>query len=353
MAKILLILLILAGAGTYSIYVLGKTQGDPARLIMSKMTLDEKIGQMIIIGFEGQTADTETQRLISDYNISGINLLGRNIKDPEQIKGLISGLQDISHFRLLIAADQEGGEVVRFKFLDEQTPESGIKDAAQAEAVAAERASELKNLGVNMIFAPVMDYVSATSSYLFSRTFETDPDKIAELGAAMIRGYLRGGIIPVAKHFPGYGNMDMDPHKNLAVNDIGNAELENNLLPFKMIVKNLAPAIMTAHIVVPSVDSKPATRSPMFLNGVLRDEFGFKGVIITDDLEMASAGASAEQAAVDAVTAGADMIIVSDLLKKQVSVFNRLKQAVQTGEISEQRINESVIRILNLKKLLS
>ena len=331
----------------------GNTQPLPNQPILSKvsqMSLDEKIGQLLIVGFEHDYADDHIKAMISKYHIGGVNLLKRNVKDKTQIKNLIENLQTISTVPLFIAADQEGGGASRFNFLEQLTPQVKIDGNKQAEKVAFERALELKGLGINMNFSPVLDYVSDPNSYLYTRTFGAEVEDIAELGGAMINGYRNGGIIPVAKHFPGYGNLLIDPHTNKASLVISSEELEQNLIPFKKVVAgNSAIAIMTAHISIPSIDTKPATLSSKFLDEILRKRFGFKGVIITDDIEMVSAGNSIEEVAVEAVKAGADMIISTYTPEKQIRIFNALKYAVLDGRIQEERIDESVARILELK----
>ncbi|MBI2100625.1 MAG: glycoside hydrolase family 3 protein [Candidatus Vogelbacteria bacterium] len=315
-----------------------------------KMSLDEKIGQMLIIGFEHQYLDDHIRNMITRYHIGGVNLLGRNVRDKNQVKQLIADLQRITTIPLFIATDQEGGKVTRFNFLSELTPQITIRNNRQAEQIAINRAKELRGLGVNMNFSPVLDYVSDSKSYLYNRTFGTKPVTTGELGSAMIKGYRKGGIIPVAKHFPGYGNIFPDPHKNQATLDIDSEELESNLIPFREVIDdNSAIAIMTAHILIPEIDERVATLSSEFLNEILRKRLGFNGVIITDDLEMISVGKTIEQSAVDAVEAGADIIISTYTPEKQIRIFNSLKNSVLNDGITEERINESVVRILNLK----
>jgi len=306
---------------------------------------------LMIVGFENDYADPHVRTMISDYHVSGVNLLRRNVKDSSQVKKMISDLQGLSSTTLFIATDQEGGSYIRFKFLSQLKPQSEITTPQEAESVARGRATELLDLGVNMNFSPVLDNVSDPKSYLYVRTFATTSESTGILGASMMKGYEKGNVIPVAKHFPGYGNILPDPHTNEAVLSIDRKELEQNLIPFKKVIDGGAKAIMTAHIRIPSVDDKPATLSVVFLKEILRDRIGFKGVIITDDLEMASAGGeNIGRIAVDSIKAGADMVISTFTPSKQIEVFNALKQSVQKGEISEERINESVERILRLKE---
>jgi beta-N-acetylhexosaminidase len=257
---------------------------------VNKMSLEQKIGQMLIVGFENTYLDDHIRKMIETYHIGGINLLKRNIKDSDQVKVLTKHLQKISTIPLFIATDQEGGKSVRLNFLKELTPQIKIKTKKKSEQVAFNRAKELKELGINMNFSPVLDYVSDKKSYLYGRSFGTDPRTIGSLGNAMVKGYIKGGVIPVVKHFPGYDNIYLDPHTNKAILKIDAKKFKLNLIPFQTFIKkNPFGAIMTAHIIIPSMDSKPATLSPKFLTEILREQMNFKGVIITDDIEMVSA----------------------------------------------------------------
>lgn len=317
---------------------------------IKNMTIDEKIGQLLIIGFENSFVDEHISKMIKKYHIGGINLLGRNIVDRDQTNKLLSDLQSISSTTLFLATDQEGGKVVRFNFLKELRTQKNATTTDLAYEIGLNRGLELKDLGINMNFAPVLDYVSNSKSYLYNRTFATTSEAIGNLGASMIRGYVDAGILPVAKHFPGYGNISPDPHKNISSINIDKITLDKFLAPFYYVVKDgKVDAIMTAHIIIPFFDKKPATLSSYFLNTVLREQIGFRGVIITDDIEMVSAGRSTEQIAVDSIKSGADMVISTYTTKKHEDIFNAIKKAVADGEISEARIDQSIKRILDLK----
>ena len=320
---------------------------------VSTMTLEEKIGQMLIIGLSGTELDARTKEMIEEYGVGGFNLLGRNIENRVQSKKLISDMQSIAKIPLFIATDQEGGNVIRFDFFEELTRQVDIKSREQAKNVAEKRGEELLSVGVNMNFAPVLDYVTDKKSYLYDRTFGASPELIGDFGNAMIDGYISSGVIPVVKHFPGYGNISLDPHKKGVSISISKEELEQNLFPFREIIKeNPLVPIMTAHIIVPIIDEKPATLSAKFLSEILRGEMGFEGVIITDDMEMASVGKDVAKESVEAVKAGADMIISTYTSKLHTDIFLALRWAVLSGEISQDRIDESVVRILRLKENL-
>ncbi len=340
-------------ANLVNVQTINPVTANPVTAKVQQMSLDEKIGQMLIVGFEHNYVDSHIKMMIEKYHIGGINLLKRNVKDKNQITEMISQLQKLSDIPIFISTDQEGGAFSRFKFLKELTVQTKIMSVEKAEALAYKRAIELRALGVNMNYSPVLDYVSDPKSYLYSRTFGTSPEKIGDLGNAMIKGYMKGGVIPVSKHFPGYGNIYPDPHKNEAVTNISSDDFLTNLLPFiEVIQDNREGAIMTAHIKIPSIDAKPATESHRILTQILRDKLGFEGIIITDDMEMASVGTSTENSALEAVKAGADMIISTYTPEKHIKIFNRLKEAVNNGEIAEEKIDKSVERILKLKNIL-
>jgi beta-N-acetylhexosaminidase len=333
------------------------TQNDSLAARIARMPLEQKIGQLLIVGFRAPSVDNHIRTLITRYHIGGINLLGRNVKGEAQAKELIRDLHTLnasaSGIPLLMATDQEGGAVSRFKFMKELTPQSDITTQEQAEAVAEARGKELRAMGINTNFAPLADYLTDPTGYLWTRVFHATPENVAALAEAMMRGYARAGILPVLKHFPGHGNEAPDPHTAAATLVIDNATLEKNLLPFReLVARGNVKVIMTAHIIIPSVDAKPATHSSKFLTDMLRTEWKFDGIILTDDLEMASAGADVSASALEALRAGADMLMITPTPEKQLAVIAHLVKAVQNGQIPESRIDASLTRILRVKEQL-
>lgn len=337
----------------FAVLVLGqitRAETDISSTI-SQMSLDKKVGQLIVAGLPGPYADEAAKEAISQYHIGGVNLLSRNIKDRAQVAKLIKDLQTSAAVPIFVAADQEGGVISRLKFLKELMPQYNIKTTAQARRVALTRGKELKELGVNMNFSPALDYVANSKSYLWPRVFRGNVGVLSQLGSAMVAGYKEAGIVAVPKHFPGYGNIKPDPHSNTAVLLTNGKGLATSLVPFGSVLSNGgADAVMTAHIKVTFFDAKPATVSSRFISQLLRGAWGFNGVVITDDIEMASSGGSVGQTAVESIKAGADMVIVSLTPEKYKVVFESLKSAVLKGDITERRLNESVGRILKLKQ---
>ncbi len=320
---------------------------------VASLTLDQKIGQMMIIGFEHSYTDDHIKEMIMKYGVGGVNLLGRNSVDEKQAIKLSKDLQALASSSVgipfMIATDQEGGTYSRFKFLKHLARQITFSNTKTAYTEALARGKELKKLGVTLNFAPVADYVTDKKSYLYGRTFGTTSTMIAPLAEAMMDGYEDAGIGSTVKHFPGYGNIVNDPHKNAAKTD--KSIYEESLIPFKTLLSGKKDgAVMTAHIIIPEIDSKPATLSSHFLRDILRDEWGFEGVIITDDLEMAAAGKiPTEELAVEAIKAGNDMIISTFTPSLHVKIHTAIKKAVEAGEIPVEEIDRSVERILKLK----
>lgn len=336
-----------------------ETPKDPLLEIMKDMSVEEKIGSLLIFGFRATTTNPHITQLIEKYHVGGVNLLRYNIVDAEQTKKLTSDLQNLyskdHNLPFIIAVDQEGGTVVRFPFLKEKTAEPNVRTEEQAREIAKARATELKELGINMNFAPVVDYITNTKSYLYNRTFATSTDGTISLGKIMAETYLENGIVPVYKHFPGYGNSTINPHTSVTLFD-GTREMFNqNIEVFRSILANESRIpVMTAHIEVPWIATgTPATKSTYFMTDMLRNDFNYQGVVITDDLDMVSAGKDAGMSAVDSILAGADMLISTPNDTNHIVIINALVQAVKDGMISEERLNKSVYRVLKLRTMMS
>lgn len=331
---------------------------DPIQEQLDAMTVEEKIGSLLILGFRGTTTNEHIKKLIETYHVGGVNLLKWNIESAEQMKKLSGDLQNLYSKKhslpFIIAADQEGGTVVRFKFLNEKTAQPNIKTIGQAIEITKARAKELKALGVNMNFAPVADFITNTKSYLYNRTFATTSDGTIELAKTVAEVYLAQGIMPVYKHFPGYGNSTIDPHKSITIFDGTKEMFDENIRVFKnLLQKEKNIPVMTAHIQVPWISSKPATKEKYFMTKVLRDDFDFQGVVITDDLDMASIGKDQGINAVESINAGADMLISTPNDANHIVVLEVLKKAVEDGAISRERLDQAAYRVLVLRNKLA
>ncbi len=341
---------------------------------LSALTLEEKVGQLLIVCFEGREVTTGARRLIEEAHVGGFIYYNdiNDLDSPAQVKALSVGLQRLTKTPLWICVDQEGGPVCRLK--------NGFYDMPGNRAVAqsgqpkcAERAAytmglEMRSVGINMNLAPVVDVSSdPVSSYMSRRTFGDTPDVVTAFAKRALVGYKRAKIVAVIKHFPGYGNVRIDPHADLPVLQRSQEEWEQiDLAPFASLASQ-TPAMMTAHIMVPAVDPVHcATLSRPIIEGVLRRKIGFDGLVISDSMVMQGLlknGYSIEEASILAINAGNDLLIFGGtrlfLIDKKnhaltsdalIGVHKALVDAVKTGRISEERLNEAVERSLKLKR---
>jgi beta-N-acetylhexosaminidase len=313
-------------------------------------------GQLFMVGLPGPRVDGVARELVRDLNVGGVILFARNLETPEQVWELTRDLQRQAQAAtgrpLLIALDQEGGSVQRLRAPFTLIPaarELGFSATpGQVEGLSRQVARELRLVGINVNLAPVLDVARGPDCPLWDRSYGPDPEQVAALGVAAIRGFLSGGIIPVAKHFPGLGDSVIDSHKELALANSDNASRELDIAPFREAVAAKVPAIMTAHVLVPQWDSRPATLSREILQGRLRQDLGFGGVIITDDLEMGaiSTRLPAPEAALEALAAGADLLLICQdwqatwesarLLAKEPALFSRgLDAAARLARLKE------------------
>lgn len=331
--------------------------------VLSSLSLEQKIGQMLIYGFKGQKAEEDAIPLIKKYKLGGVILFSRNISSEDQTIDLDRDIQKYATDKLKIPAfisiDQEGGKVLRIQNFGTVLPGNmnlGATRSSTLSFLAGKlTAVDLEMLGINMNFAPVLDVnTSAKNEVIGVRSFGSDPDMVAMLGSSYIKGIQSRKVSATAKHFPGHGNTNGDSHFETLVTNRSLDELKkSDLKPFYEAVKNGVDAIMTAHISVPSVDNSgaPATLSHKVITGILRKEMGYNGLVITDDMEMRPVTKDwpIGKAAIHAVVAGCDMIIVvwTDSAKKEV--YESLLNAVKENKISEARIDESVRRILRVK----
>jgi beta-N-acetylhexosaminidase len=277
-------------------------------------------GQLLMVGIPGPRMDEVARELVRDLRVGGIILFARNIESPAQVWELTRDLQRealaATGRPLLLAVDQEGGRVQRLKAPFTLIPaarELGAHSTpAEVERLARQVARELALVGLNVNLAPVLDVPRSPACPQWDRAYSSDPETAAIYAVAAIRGYLSGGVIPVAKHFPGLGDTLADSHEVLPRAQSSDPQRETDLLPFRQAVATGVPMVMTAHLRVPAWDKRPATLSPVALQDWLRRRLGFDGVIITDDLEMGgiSASRAAPQGAREALAAGADLLLI-------------------------------------------
>ncbi len=332
---------------------------DKVNRIVSSMSPEEMVGQLLVVGFSGKEPDYYVTRMIRLRHVGGVILFERNIENPTQVTRLIAWLQEMAESNgdppLFIAVDQEGGEVSRFKV--GVSPLPAPVELAKLGPTAVEEASErlareLRAMGVNVNLAPVVD-VASQGSIMARRSYGSDPATVARLGAAFISGTKRGGVIPCAKHFPGLGRAVADPHNGpIEIKADFATFYQSDLLPFSQAINEGVEMIMVSHARYPALDARnPASLSLIIQTVVLRGLLGYQGLIITDDLEMGAVNgeSSVGQLAVEAVKAGADLLLVCHTPEKQKEAYEALLAALRKGEIQEDRLKESVRRIVALK----
>ncbi|MGF6357348.1 beta-N-acetylhexosaminidase [Paenibacillus sp. 4624] len=336
---------------------------DRVKQRIGQMSLRDKVGQMLLCGFHGTEPEGEIEKLLGDYPIGGIVYFARNVVSPEQVERLSGGLQNIAQARgnvpLWIAIDQEGGMVARITEGIALMPgqmaiaaAGSVQDAYEAAHISG---MELRSMGINMNFAPVLDVNNnANNPVIGVRSFGESAEKVADFGAASIAGFQNAGIAATAKHFPGHGDTDTDSHLDLPVITHDRARVNQvELAPFRAAIAEGVDAMMSAHIYFPALEPErlPVTLSHSVLSGLLRKELGYEGMILTDCMEMKAIAThyGTVDAAVMAVEAGADMVLISHTAQLQVEAFEALMNAVKSGRISERRIDESVRRLLTYK----
>ncbi|WP_449354706.1 beta-N-acetylhexosaminidase [Virgibacillus natechei] len=326
------------------------------------MNLDEKIGQMIFSGVDGTKMTTEIKNTIQKYHVGGIILYGNNINSQTQTVNFLNGMKAANAdnpYPLLLGVDEEGGRVTRMpdgvKSLPSSRSIGELNDKDVSFKVGTILGEQMKALGFNMDFAPVLDVNSNPDNPVIGdRSFGDNLDIVTRLGIQTMKGIQSEGIISVIKHFPGHGDTSKDSHLQLPKVDKSYKELSKlELIPFKRAISEGADVSMVAHILLPKIDANdPASMSKEVITGTLREDFNFDGVVMTDDLTMEAITDHyhVAQAAVQAVKAGADSLLVGHNPDLIATVFDKLKAAVENGEISEERINESVKRITHLKE---
>jgi beta-N-acetylhexosaminidase len=321
--------------------------------------LNSKIGQLFMVGIPGPDLDEGTEALIRDYNLGGVILFSRNIKDPVQVATLCRDLQEKAmtyHGNpLILAVDQEGGRVARLKEPFTVFPgNSAIGADAHPVEKAIEfghvTAREMKLVGLNMNLAPVVDVQRGKlEKHLAGRSFGEDPNRVALLGRAVVRALQDNGVMAVAKHFPGLGRATVDPHFQLPRIEVDGEEIESiNLPPFQAVIDEGVAAVMTSHAIYPAFDSRnPATLSPAILVNLLREKMAFDGLVITDDLEMGAIAKhwSVAEGARLALEAGADILLICKDQANVLESIKLLRSKLLKGEIKEERLEQSIQRI--------
>lgn len=335
-------------------------KADPIKELIDKMTLEEKVGQMFIMGFEGYTMDENITRLLTEKHLGGVILFSQNIDTIKQTRTLISNLEaaNNSKAKLFMSLDEEGGTVSRIPkemgAFEAAWQVGAVNDLAYAFNHGSAIGEAVKSLGFNMDFAPVLDVNSNPNNPVIGgRAFSSDPQVVKAVGTQVFKGINAAGVISVGKHFPGHGDTDVDSHYGLPIINKTKEELENlELIPFRYAIEEGIPAIMVSHLLLPQLDEyHVASMSKAIVTDLLRKTLNFKGVVVTDDMIMEGAKEefTTAEGTVKAIEAGVDVIIISTDYDEQQGAIDKVISAVKEGIISEDRINESVYRILDLK----
>lgn len=330
-------------------------------LIIKNMTLEQKIGQMMIIQFVGPTYSPDLSTMISQYNVGAVLIFAANgnIVDKAQLKGLIRQMQYDSPLPLAIAIDQEGGTVDRLKSLDGPRPSATAigttNDPHKALEAGIQDATDLSYYGINLNLAPVVDVNNVYNPQLYLRTYGNNPAIVTKMAGAYLQGLQQSGkVLGTLKHFPGLGDVAADPHVSVPYLSRTKSDLETiDWAPYRSLIQQgNVYAVMVTHEIVRAIDSsKPSSLSKKVVTGILRDELGFQGVIMTDSLTMEGITAyySPGQAAALAIEAGSDLLMGASTPAGVATMIEGIKQDINAGNISIQRIDDSVRRILLLK----
>ncbi len=339
------------------------TLSQKADKIIDKLTLKQKIGQLLIIGLDKKKVIGHTIKNIANFNPCGFIIMSYNNRENIKLKKFNNDLTRLSLKKTgiapIICSDKEGGYFTSIiRGLTIFPPNFAFAKSEHTKAVvqaATITALELRNLGINMNLAPVLDVNSNPKNPIINtRAFGTNAKVVAKYAALYMQGMKDGGCITVGKHFPGHGATGTDSHKTLPIlKDSKKVLMARDIYPFASAISNGIPVIMTSHIYYPALMDKedPASISGKVLTGLLRNKLKFKGVIMTDDINMDSIDhrMKVRTGALKAFKAGADIILTIANHGRLRRVFHTLKKAVQTGEISQERLNRSVKRIILLK----
>lgn len=327
--------------------------------IVNLMSQTEKIGQMVMIGIHGTEINDDSLYMLHQFHFGGVILFDRNMQSVEQVKKLTSDIQTKSDEKipLFIGIDEEGGEVTRMENALTPPPSQQkigeSNDPEKAKQWASSTAKELKNMGINVNFAPVADVGSNDT-----RSYSKDTNTVINFVRAAVSGYQEQNIIYSLKHFPGIGKGKVDSHiESSSINASKETLLNEDIAPFATLIKESNPDnyfILVSHLIYPELDEKnPASLSKNIMTDLLRNELGYKGIIITDDMEMGAVANHNDfrSIGVNAVKAGADIVLICHEYEHEQDIYMGILDAVKAGEISQERIDESVKRIVKMKLL--
>lgn len=329
---------------------------------LKEMTLEEKVGQLIIAGLDGEDLSERDIELIKTHKIGGFILFSRNISSKEQTLKLTNSLKmenSKNDIALFISIDEEGGKVSRLPNSYVKLPEAmniGNKNNKEVSFQLGQiLGKRVKSLGFNLNFAPVLDiYSNPANRVIGNRAYGKTAEQVFNNGIEVMQGIRSSSIIPTVKHFPGHGDTIMDSHIDLPLINKTLEELEDlELIPFRKAIEEEVEMIMIAHIMYPQLDKEyPSSMSQAIIGDLLREKMGYEGVIVSDDMTMGaiSKNYGLEKGLVEFIKAGGDLALICHGKEDPVLGINRIIQAVNNGELDEKEIDRKVYRILNLKK---
>ncbi len=334
---------------------------DELKEKIKTMTLEEKAGQLVMVGLDEYTNNAHSKEMVEKYKVGGFILFEKNIKDAKQMLSLINSLKQsnlINKAPLFLSIDEEGGRVTRMPKEFVKLPSSKyigqFNNSQLSYDIGTILGKELKSFGLNMDFAPVLDINSnAKNPVIGDRAFGANEKLVSKLGLETMKGIQKEKVIPVIKHFPGHGDTSVDSHIGLPVVNNTLSRLKSfELVPFKEAIDNGADMIMVAHILLPKIDDKsPASFSKTVITDILRKDLNFNGVVITDDMTMGAVmkNFKIEEAAVTSLKAGTDIILVCHDYNNQIKVIDNIKKSIENGNLPMEEIDEKLYRILKLK----
>jgi beta-N-acetylhexosaminidase len=319
--------------------------------------LDRDVAGLFCVGFHGTAPSPEVLGLIR-RGVHGVVLFGRNVEDAEQVAALVAALKRAAGRPLLVAIDQEGGRVARLRApqgFTELPPMRALGeagDASLAREVGALLGRELRAVGIDQDYAPVVDVdTNPANPVIGDRSLSRDPVRVARLGAALAEGLQSAGVAACAKHFPGHGDTSQDSHRDLPRLPHAPARLEEvELLPFRALARAGVASMMTAHVVFEAIDrERPATLAPAVMR-LLRERVGFDGCCVSDDLEMRAIAEHfpLEEAAPGALAAGVDALLVCHHADVQHRAIDLARRAVEDGRVGRERLGEAKARVARL-----
>ncbi|WP_246168196.1 beta-N-acetylhexosaminidase [Paenibacillus antarcticus] len=335
---------------------------DATKELLKTMTTAEKIGQLVVVGMEGTIINEDSRKFIEDYHVGGFIFYKDNIESTKQTLSLFNDLKKINvtnKVPLWMSVDEEGGRVTRMpkEFLKLPTNKAiGNKnDPKLSNEIGQVLGRELQGFGLNMDFAPVLDINSNPNNPVIGdRSFGNQAKLVSELGIATMKGIESQGVVPVIKHFPGHGDTSVDSHIGLPVVEKNLERLRQlELVPFQDAINEQAEVVMIAHLLMPKVDpDAPASLSKKVITDLLRDELGFDGIVMTDDMTMGAIGENydLQKASVQTVLAGTNIVLIGHDALKGKLVIQALTDAVNHGKISEDVLNNRVYAILKVKE---